>query len=84
MWPCDADTVYVVGVGITYDEAEQADVAYVYGESTSGQRAGYELRMSGLPVVNVNDNCSTGSTALYFVERHDLAGRRDLDRVECL
>jgi acetyl-CoA acetyltransferase len=52
--------------GIDYAEVEQAYVGYVYGESTSGQRAVYELGMTGLPVINVNNNCSTGSTALYL------------------
>lgn len=52
--------------GIGYDEVEQAYVGYVYGESTSGQRAVYELGLSGIPIVNVNNNCSTGSTALYL------------------
>ena len=45
---------------------QQAYIGYVYGESTSGQRAVYELGMTGIPVVNVNNNCSTGSTALYL------------------
>ena len=52
--------------GIDYAEVEQAYVGYVYGESTAGQRAVYELGMTGIPVVNVNNNCSTGSTALYL------------------
>jgi acetyl-CoA acyltransferase len=52
--------------GISYDQVEQAFVGYVYGESTSGQRSLYELGMTGIPVVNVNNNCSTGSTALYL------------------
>ncbi|MFE3171221.1 lipid-transfer protein [Amycolatopsis sp. NPDC059090] len=52
--------------GIGYDQVQQAYVGYVYGESTSGQRAVYELGMTGIPVVNVNNNCSTGSTALYL------------------
>ncbi|HEY3467750.1 MAG TPA: lipid-transfer protein [Amycolatopsis sp.] len=63
--------------GIPYDLVEQAYVGYVYGESTSGQRAVYELGLTGIPVVNVNNNCSTGSTALYLAAqaiRGGLAG----------
>ncbi|WP_036529854.1 lipid-transfer protein [Nocardia sp. CNY236] len=52
--------------GITFDLVEQAYLGYVYGESTAGQRAVYELGMTGIPTVNVNNNCSTGSTALYM------------------
>ena len=57
--------------GIDYDEIEQAYVGYVYGDSTSGQRAVYELGLTGIPVVNVNNNCSTGSTALYLAAQVD-------------
>ncbi len=50
--------------GIPYGEVQQAYVGYVYGESTSGQRAVYQLGLTGIPVWNVNNNCSTGSSAL--------------------
>lgn len=62
----EAGTKALADAGVDYREVEQAYVGYVYGESTSGQRAVYELGMTGLPVVNVNNNCSTGSTALYL------------------
>ena len=52
--------------GIDYAKIEQAFVGYVYGESTSGQRAVYQLGTTGIPVFNVNNNCSTGSTALML------------------
>ena len=55
--------------GIDYDAIEQAYVGYVYGDSTCGQRALYEVGMSGIPIVNVNNNCSTGSTALYLARQ---------------
>ena len=45
------------------DEIEQAAVGYCYGDSTCGQRAFYELGHPGIPIYNVNNNCSTGSTA---------------------
>jgi acetyl-CoA acetyltransferase len=63
--------------GIAYDEVEQAFVGYCYGESTSGQRAVYELGLSGIPVVNVNNNCSTGSSALYLARRFVQGGLAD-------
>ncbi len=52
--------------GITYADIEQAHVGWVYGDSTAGQCAVYELGLTGIPVINVNNNCSTGSTALYL------------------
>ncbi|MCZ7628789.1 MAG: lipid-transfer protein [Microthrixaceae bacterium] len=52
--------------GIAYDRVEQAYVGYCYGDSTAGQRALYELGLTGIPAINVNNNCSTGSSALYL------------------
>lgn len=59
--------------GIGYEDIQQAYAGYVYGDSTSGQKAVYQLGMTGIPVVNVNNNCSTGSTAL-FLARQAVAG----------
>lgn len=55
--------------GINYSQVEQAFAGYVYGDSTCGQRAVYELGLTGIPVVNVNNNCSTGSTALFLARQ---------------
>ncbi len=55
--------------GLGYDAVEQAYAGYVYGDSTCGQRALYEVGMSGIPIVNVNNNCSTGSTALFLARQ---------------
>src|SRR5688572_6273155 len=52
--------------GVEYNEVQQAYAGYVYGDSTCGQRAVYEVGLSGIPVFNVNNNCSTGSTALFL------------------
>jgi acetyl-CoA acetyltransferase len=63
--------------GVVYDAVQQAYVGYVYGDSTSGQRAVYPLGMSGIPVFNVNNNCSTGSTALYLARQAIASGAAD-------
>ncbi|MPY80151.1 MAG: lipid-transfer protein [Actinophytocola sp.] len=73
----EAGTKALDDAGVSYGAVEQAYVGYVYGESTSGQRAVYELGMSGIPVVNVNNNCSTGSTALYLAAETIRGGRAD-------
>ena len=65
----EAGTKALDDAGITYRDVQEAYVGYVYGESTSGQRAVYELGMTGVPVVNVTNNCSTGSTALYLAAK---------------
>jgi acetyl-CoA acetyltransferase len=62
----EAGTKALDDAGIPYSEVEQAAVGYVYGESTCGQRAVYQLGLTGIPVYNVNNNCSTGSTALFL------------------
>jgi acetyl-CoA acyltransferase len=73
----ESGTKALEDAGISYDEVEQAYVGYVYGESTSGQRAVYELGMTGIPVVNVNNNCSTGSTALFLAAQAVRSGAVD-------
>ncbi len=55
--------------GVDYSEIEQAYAGYVYGDSTCGQRAVYDVGLTGIPVFNVNNNCSTGSTALYLARQ---------------
>ena len=63
--------------GIGYEHMQQAYVGYVYGDSTAGQRALYEVGMTGIPVVNVNNNCSTGSTALFLARQAVASGAAD-------
>lgn len=55
--------------GIDYTQVQQAYVGYVYADSTAGQRALYGVGMTGIPIVNVNNNCSTGSTALFLARQ---------------
>jgi sterol carrier protein 2 len=55
--------------GVSYDQVQQAYAGWVYGDSTSGQAALYRLGLTGIPIVNVNNNCSTGSSALYLARQ---------------
>jgi acetyl-CoA acetyltransferase len=73
----EAGTKALADAGIAYDQVEQAFIGYCYGDSTSGQRALYELGLSGIPAVNVNNNCSTGSSALYLARKMVQAGVSD-------
>jgi sterol carrier protein 2 len=61
--------------GIEFAACQQAYAGYVYGDSTCGQRAVYTVGTTGIPIVNVNNNCSTGSTALYLAH-NAIAGRQ--------
>ena len=65
----EAGTKALEDAGIPYSEIQQAAVGYVYGDSTCGQRAVYGLGLTGIPVYNVNNNCSTGSTALFMAKQ---------------
>lgn len=60
--------------GIAYGQVQQAYVGYVYADSTAGQRVLYEVGMTGIPVVNVNNNCATGSTALFLARQAVASG----------
>src|SRR3954454_14538036 len=64
-----AATAALQDAKVDYKEIEAAYVGYVYGDSTCGQRAVYELGCTGIPVFNVNNNCSTGSSALMLAKQ---------------
>lgn len=64
--------------GLDYGLVEQAYVGYVYGDSTAGQAAVYGVGLSGIPVFNVNNNCATGSSALFLARQAVASGQ-----VEC-
>jgi sterol carrier protein 2 len=60
-----------------YTDIGQAYTGYVYGDSSCGQAALYQLGMTGIPIINVNNNCSTGSTALYLARQAVESGMSD-------
>ena len=64
--------------GLGYDKVQQAYAGYVYGDSTCGQRAVYEVGMSGIPVFNLNNYCASGSSALYLARQAIESGQ-----IEC-
>lgn len=64
--------------GVEFTDIEQAFAGYVYGDSTCGQKVIYRVGMTGIPVINVNNNCSTGSSALFLARQAVESGQ-----VEC-
>ena len=60
--------------GVAYQDIAQAYAGYVHGHSTCGQRALYGLGMTGIPILNVNNNCSSGSTALFLARQAVASG----------
>jgi sterol carrier protein 2 len=71
----EAGVKALLDAGITYDAVDQAIGSYVYGDSTCAQRAFYCLGMTGIPIFNVNNNCSSGSTALYLANQAIRSGQ---------
>ena len=77
--PGQSDDYHVMGenaarlaiedAGLSYSDIGQVYVGYVYGDSTAGQAAVYGLGLSGVPIINVNNNCATGSSALYLARQ---------------
>lgn len=63
--------------GLNYDQVQQANVGYVYGDSACGQKGLYQVGMTGIPITNVNNNCATGSTALFLSKQLVEAGAYD-------
>jgi acetyl-CoA acyltransferase len=76
-WAKEACEMALADSGVSYDRVEQAFAGYCYGDSTAGQRALYGLGLTGIPVVNVNNNCSTGSSALYLARQAIKGGLAD-------
>ncbi len=74
----EAGTKALGDAGVDYAAIQQAYVGYVYGESCSGHRAAYELGLTGIPIFNVNSNCSTGSSALYLAAQAIRSGQSDV------
>ncbi|MBV1867293.1 MAG: lipid-transfer protein [Marinosulfonomonas sp.] len=63
--------------GLDYNKIQQAYAGYVYGDSTCGQKALYQVGMTGIPIINVNNNCSTGSSALFMARQAVEGGAAD-------
>ncbi|KAI4242264.1 MAG: hypothetical protein L6R40_004135 [Gallowayella cf. fulva] len=62
---------------INYDDVEQGIACYCYGDSTCGQRVFYQFGMTQIPIYNVNNNCSTGSTGLAMARQAVSHGAAD-------
>lgn len=85
--PGKSDTYDVMGAlavrqaladaGLEYSSIQQAYAGYVYGDSTCGQRALYHVGMTGIPVINVNNNCASGSSALFLARQAVESGMVD-------
>lgn len=86
--PKNSDAYDVMGIaaieaalkdaGIDYDKVGQVYAGYVYGDSTAGQQVVYKAGLSGVPVLNVNNNCASGSSALFLARQAVETGAVDI------
>ena len=53
--------------GCSYKDVEQVVCGYCYGDTTCGQRAVYQLGLTGVPVYNVS-----GPTYLFVLAQYEL------------
>jgi len=73
----EAAKAALADAAIDYSKIEQGFCGYINGMSTLGQQTLYGVGMTGIPVYNVNNNCSTGSTALYMAYNAIRFGQND-------
>ena len=73
----EAGLAALADAGVAYGDVQQVPVGYCFQPSTAGQRAAYELGLTGVPVYNVNNNCATGSTALMLARQLVEGGSAD-------
>lgn len=74
----DATRQALADAGIDYKAVQQAYVGFVIGDTTSGQQALYQVGLTGIPIVNVNNACSTGSSALFLARQAVESGMVDV------
>ena len=60
--------------GLEIGDIQQAYAGYVYADSAAGQTALYGVGATGIPVINANNYCASGSTALWLGRQAILAG----------
>ena len=74
----DAIRVALADAGLQLGDVQQAYAGYCYGATTCGQRALYEVGMTGIPVINVRNACATGSSALLLARQAVASGAVDV------
>ena len=73
----EAVTDALKDAGIGYDKIQQAAAGYCFADTTAGQRAIYEMGLTGIPVINVNNACASGSSAIYIMRNFIAGGMAD-------
>jgi len=74
----EAGRAALADAGIDFADVQQVFASFVFGESCSGQRAVAGLGLTGVPVVNVNNNCASGATGLFLARQLVQSGAVDV------
>lgn len=64
--------------GVDYAQIEEAAVGYTMGDSCNGQEALYRLGLTSIPIINVENACASGSSAVYMMRRAIESGEADI------
>ncbi|VDM61904.1 unnamed protein product [Angiostrongylus costaricensis] len=62
---------------LKYSDIEMATVSYLFGGTCCGQRALYELGLTGIPIFNVNNACASGSSGVFLCKQFIESGNAD-------
>lgn len=73
----EAVRMALADAGLDFADLRLAFAGYVDADSTCGQRALHRAGKTGFPIINVNNHCSTGSTALFLARRQIESGATD-------
>jgi len=73
----EAIRLAIADAGVSLSDIEQAYASYVYGDSTCGQKVMYEVGLPGIPIFNVNNNCASGSSAIFLARQAVASGMVD-------
>src|SRR5947209_5985947 len=76
-WAKEAGEKALADADVPYDAVEQAYAGYVYGDSSYAHAAVYALGLTGIPVLYVNKNGSTRSSALMLARNAVKGGLAD-------
>lgn len=63
---------------VKYEQIQQATASYMYGGSCCGQRALYEIGLTGIPIFNLNNACASGSSGIFLCKQIIESGNVDL------
>jgi len=74
----EAARLALADAGIDYAAVQQAYAGFVLGDTCSGQAALYRIGLTGIPVINVNNACASGSTALFLARQAIQSGMHDV------